>query len=76
MWAASPEVPLHYCSVLTVDEAFIRGSTIGSKYIAQGILFKFALDKHDMYGGDANAMKAAGHELKVPPFPSSSCPVV
>jgi hypothetical protein len=30
----------------------------------QGILFKFATDWHNLYGGDEFAMKAASHELK------------
>jgi hypothetical protein len=37
---------------------------IGIKVICQGILFKIAVDKHGMYGSDANASKAAGHEFK------------
>ena len=37
---------------------------VGIKVICQGILFKVAIDKHGMYGNDANAAKAAGHEFK------------
>lgn len=34
----------------------------GEKYIVRGILFKFAVDEHGLYGGsDENAQKAAGH---------------
>lgn len=40
-----------------------RGRT-GIKVICQGILFKIAIDKIGMYGSDANAAKAAGHEFK------------
>lgn len=36
----------------------------GTKFIVQGILFKFALDDHGIYGGDENAQKAASHDLK------------
>jgi len=42
----------------------LGGVAGGSKYIVHGILFKFALDEHNMYNGDENAMKAAGHELR------------
>lgn len=38
--------------------------TSGIKVICQGILFKIAIDKIGMYGSDANAAKAAGHEFK------------
>lgn len=37
----------------------------GMKFIVQGILFKFALDIHKIYGGDEYSQKAAGHDLKV-----------
>lgn len=32
--------------------------------MANGTLFKLALDDHGLYGSDAAAQKAAGHELK------------
>jgi len=38
----------------------LGGVAGGSKYICQGILFKVALDVRGIYGGDHNAMKAAG----------------
>lgn len=43
---------------------YMGGHAGGEKYIVQGILFKFAVDKNDLYGGDHYAAKAAGHELK------------
>lgn len=36
----------------------------GKKYYVNGIIFKFALDNHNLYGGDEFAMKACSHELK------------
>ena len=42
----------------------LRGIAGGEKYICQNILFKFALDTKGLYGGDQNAMKSAGHDLK------------
>ena len=33
------------------------------EFIVNGILFKFARDWKQIYGGDSNAAKAAGHEL-------------
>ncbi|EGC30073.1 hypothetical protein DICPUDRAFT_158242 [Dictyostelium purpureum] len=36
----------------------------GLKYLKDGIFFKFAVDAFGIYGGDAFAMKSAGHELK------------
>ncbi len=32
--------------------------------MCNGILFKLAVDEHQLYGSDANAQKATGHELK------------
>jgi hypothetical protein len=44
---------------------YLGGRAGGSKYIVDGILFKFCLDTSDhMYHGDGNAMKAAGNELR------------
>lgn len=40
------------------------GRAGGTKYIAQGILFKFALDTEGFYASDEGAVRAAGHELK------------
>eukprot|EP01125_Pyxidicula_operculata_P011795 TRINITY_DN385_c1_g1_i1.p1 TRINITY_DN385_c1_g1~~TRINITY_DN385_c1_g1_i1.p1 ORF type:complete len:1249 (+),score=314.60 TRINITY_DN385_c1_g1_i1:1159-4905(+) len=48
----------------TIKPVQLGGVAGGDKYICQGILFKFALDLAGIYGGDQNAMKAAGHELK------------
>lgn len=48
----------------TVQAVELGGVAGGDKYICQGILFKVALDSRGIYGGDHNAMKAAGHELK------------
>jgi hypothetical protein len=42
----------------------LGGFAGGEKYIYHGILFKFAMDWMNIYGGDQFAMKAAGHELK------------
>lgn len=36
----------------------------GEKFICEGIFFKYATDKHHMYGGIEFAMKTAAHELK------------
>ena len=36
----------------------------GEKYVVRDIYFKFGLDIKGLYDGDANAAKAAGHELK------------
>lgn len=46
----------------TLKPVFL-GYAGGAKYRCHGILFKFALDFHGLYGGDEYAMKAAGHEL-------------
>eukprot|EP00009_Paramoeba_aestuarina_P014050 CAMPEP_0201541496 /NCGR_PEP_ID=MMETSP0161_2-20130828/71506_1 /ASSEMBLY_ACC=CAM_ASM_000251 /TAXON_ID=180227 /ORGANISM="Neoparamoeba aestuarina, Strain SoJaBio B1-5/56/2" /LENGTH=387 /DNA_ID=CAMNT_0047949039 /DNA_START=937 /DNA_END=2097 /DNA_ORIENTATION=+ len=40
------------------------GAGGGEKYIHNNIFYKFAVDNYDLYGGDENAMKVAGHELK------------
>ena len=36
----------------------------GEKYLYDGILFKFACDWKNMYGGDEYAMKVASHDFK------------
>jgi hypothetical protein len=36
----------------------------GEKYMQGGIFFKFALDIHNLYGGNEAAQKSASHELK------------
>jgi hypothetical protein len=43
----------------------LGGHAGGKKYVANATLFKLAQDEHGLYGSDANAQKAAGHELKV-----------
>lgn len=43
---------------------YMGGQAGGEKYIVQGILFKFAVDKNNLYNGDHYAAKAAGHDLK------------
>lgn len=48
----------------SIKPVSIGGIAGGEKYIVQNILFKFALDLQGIYGGDENAQKAAGHELK------------
>lgn len=40
------------------------GHAGGKKYVANATLFKVAQDEHGLYGSDAFAQKAAGHELK------------
>ena len=40
------------------------GAGGGEKYIHNNIFFKFAVDNYDLYDGDENAMKVAGHEMK------------
>lgn len=42
----------------------VGGHHGGVKYIHHGIYFKFATDWEKIFGGDENAAKAAGHELK------------
>jgi len=49
----------------TIKPANVGGVAGGSKYIAQDILFKFALDTEGLYGyNDSAAATVAGHELK------------
>jgi hypothetical protein len=48
----------------TIKPVNVGGIAGGQKYVVSGILFKFAIDNHGLYGGDENAMKAAGHDLK------------
>ena len=48
----------------TIPPVSLGGVAGGEKYVVNGILFKFALDSSNIYGGDHNAMKAASHELK------------
>lgn len=49
----------------TIPAVALGGCAGGVKYIYHGILFKFAIDDHRLYGGsDHFAQKAAGHELK------------
>jgi len=48
----------------SIKSVQVGGIAGGRKYIAQGILFKFNLDHMGLYGGDSNAQKAAGHEIK------------
>lgn len=55
----------------TIKPTSIGGAAGGEKYIVNGILFKFALDFNGIYGGDENAAKAAGHDLKVRREPKS-----
>eukprot|EP00026_Physarum_polycephalum_P001843 Phypoly_transcript_01846.p1 GENE.Phypoly_transcript_01846~~Phypoly_transcript_01846.p1 ORF type:complete len:502 (+),score=60.52 Phypoly_transcript_01846:73-1578(+) len=43
---------------------YMGGHAGGEKYIVQGILFKFSVDKNNLYNGDQYAAKAAGHDLK------------
>lgn len=55
--------------VLPIEDKTIRPISIGGiaggdKYLIEGIFFKFALDKANLYGGHSNASKAAGHELR------------
>ena len=41
-----------------------RGVAGGEKYIVNSILFKFAVDSFNLYGGDdSSAAKVAGHDL-------------
>jgi hypothetical protein len=42
----------------------MSGLAGGEKFQVKGIFFKFAVDKHQLYGSDENAMKVACHELK------------
>ena len=51
-------------SAKTLLPVNIGGEAGGEKWLSMGILFKFAVDWKHFYGGDARAMKSAGHELK------------
>jgi hypothetical protein len=51
-------------SLKTLKPSSVGGIAGGEKYIAQGILFKFAVDLEGLYKSDENAMKAASHDLK------------
>lgn len=42
----------------------VGGFAGGEKYIAGNIFFRFPLDSHKLYGGDALASKEANHQLK------------
>jgi len=44
----------------TIPPTKIGGVAGGYKYLVAGILFKFAVDWKNIYGGDEFAMKAAG----------------
>ena len=35
-----------------------------AQFLRNGIFLKFAVDSHNLYGGDDKAMKAASHEMK------------
>jgi len=48
----------------TLKPVAIGGIGGGDKYLAAGILFKFAMDSRGLYGGDDYAAKVAGHELR------------
>ncbi|KAH3761583.1 Histidine kinase A [Pelomyxa schiedti] len=49
----------------TIKSARVGGIAGGTKYIVNGILFKFATDDKGLFGGDDYlAAKTAGHELK------------
>ena len=48
----------------TIKPVALGGQAGGEKYVAQGILFKFATDWRGLYGGDESAAKAASHELR------------
>ncbi|KAL6050026.1 Clu domain-containing protein [Balamuthia mandrillaris] len=47
----------------TIKAIDVGGQAGGQKFISDGIFFKLATDWKGLYGGDAAAMKAAGHEL-------------
>jgi hypothetical protein len=57
------EIHLPYSekSIRPVDAGGVAG---GVKYAHDGIFFKFAVDLYDIFGGDRNAAKTAGWELK------------
>jgi len=49
----------------TIKPASVGGQAGGDKYIVQDILFKFAVDSHNLFDGDDwAAAKVAGHERK------------
>ena len=48
----------------TIPPRAVGGIVGGDKYVAHGILFKFAVDSQGLYGGDEHAAKVAGHDLK------------
>jgi hypothetical protein len=48
----------------TVKPVSVGGIAGGEKFIVQGILFKFAVDSHGLYGSTNAAAKTAGQELK------------
>jgi len=50
--------------VKLVPPAKLGGIAGGEKYISHSILFKFAIDSKNIYGGDEWAMKVAQHEIK------------
>lgn len=56
------EVGVPY-SEKTIKPMSIGGIAGGEKYVVKNILFKFALDKNELYGSDEAAAKAAGHDL-------------
>tara|TARA_R110002050_G_C8839155_1_gene505827 strand:- start:85 stop:732 length:648 start_codon:yes stop_codon:yes gene_type:complete len=47
----------------TITPVHMGGVAGGDKYIVNNIMFKFAVDSHDIYGDDRWAAKAAGLEL-------------
>jgi len=52
-------------SMRTITPILAGGVAGGEKFLVHGLLFKFALDVGDIYGGDdENAKTSAGHELK------------
>eukprot|EP01087_Luapelamoeba_hula_P019490 TRINITY_DN6459_c0_g1_i2.p1 TRINITY_DN6459_c0_g1~~TRINITY_DN6459_c0_g1_i2.p1 ORF type:complete len:388 (-),score=29.84 TRINITY_DN6459_c0_g1_i2:685-1848(-) len=48
----------------TIKPISIGGIAGGEKFVVGGIMFKFPSNVNNMYQGLANAMKAAGHELR------------
>jgi hypothetical protein len=48
----------------SIQQAQVGGIAGGNKYVYHGVFFKFVMDKGGLYGDDAFAAKAAGHELK------------
>jgi Clustered mitochondria len=53
-----------YSPAKTIRPVNLGGVGGGEKFVAAGILFKFAVDKYGLYGDDAFSAKAAGNELK------------